>query len=174
MVSDQGTSRFKLRPIVMPAPAGSRERALDLNPWAYRLTAVELLREGKIRAPGEREALLSNLLGKKIADMRRYVTIEFEHPGGGAKLGFRAQVEGGSDWHLSTSGRFWRAIKRTGIVRTTIELPDGTSPSRIARIQPITSSGKVYGGPVKVVRAFGFDREYRQVALPERLGLVGP
>lgn len=173
MVSDQGSSRFKLRPFVVPAADGSRERLLDLNPWVYRLTAVELAREGKIRQPGERESLMGHFLGKKMGDMRRYVTIEFEHPGK-EKLGFRLRLEGTPDWHLSTGGRFWRAIRRGGVVRTTIELPAGATASRIAAIEPITASGKPFGGNVRVVRAFAFDSEYRPIPLPQRLGLAGP
>jgi hypothetical protein len=170
MVSDQGNGRFKLRLPLVQAPAGARERALDQSSWAYRLTAVELAREGKVRPDGEREPLMGRLLGKRIADMRRYVTIEFEHPGNGARLGFRLQLAGHSDWLLSTGGRFYRSIKRSGTVRTTIELPAGTSMSQIARLQPITQYGKPSPGPVPVVRAFGFDERYQPVPLPTRLG----
>jgi hypothetical protein len=174
MVSDQGTSRFKLRLPILAAPAGARESAFDMHPWAYRLTAVELAREGKIRLPGERESLMSKLFGKQVGDMRRYVTIEFEHPANGDRIGYRVQVTGETDWHTSIRGRFHRAIKRAGRVRTTIELPAGVAPDQVVRVQPITALGRPYGGSVRVTKAFGFDASYRPVALRPELGFPGP
>ncbi|MBM3271056.1 MAG: hypothetical protein FJZ01_25765, partial [Candidatus Sericytochromatia bacterium] len=173
MVSDQGASRFKLRLPVVAAPAGSREQALDQHPWVYRLTAAELAREGKIRAAGEREGLWSRLRGQQIGDMRRYVTIEFDHPGGD-RIGFRARLAGSPAWFVSTGGRFYRAIKRSGAVRTSIELPPGASVAQLVALEPVTAGGKPYGKPVRILRAFGFDADYRQIPLPASLAPGAP
>ena len=178
LVSDQGDGPFKLRLPLIEMPSGgqaSREKVLDQLPWSYKLTGLELAREGKIKAPGVSESILSRLIGKMVPDLRRFVTLEFEHPEIKAKLGFRIKVRGSSEWQLSTGGRFYRAIGRRGLVRTAIALPPGIDAASILAIEPIKSNGHAFTDrPIRITRGFALGADYQPTALPAFLNIPGP
>lgn len=174
MFSDDGKTRFKLRPPILPAPIGSRERILDSLPWVYGITGRELIRERKVRPNGGHSNPLSWALGTKVADTRRYITVEFAHPGGGIAIGFRLLTKVSPSWQYSTGGRASRAIARPGLVRTGIELPFGSTPHDIVSIEPTNGAGRPLGQSIQIVRAFSLATDFSPVSLPDHLGLPGP
>ncbi|MBI6545640.1 MAG: hypothetical protein HY692_02540 [Cyanobacteria bacterium NC_groundwater_1444_Ag_S-0.65um_54_12] len=175
LYSDRGESPYKLRLPVFPQPLGSREEALDRFPWVYRLTGVELAREGKTRQAGETGSWWRQIIGSQVGDLRNYLIVEFEHPASHTNLGIRLQLRNRSDRLSSLAGRTYRAIGRNGLVRTAIELPNGTAFQDIVKLEPILADGRSFTAlPVIMTKAFALDAEYRPVALPAALGIPGP
>lgn len=181
-----GTSAYELRLPLMEMPAeGAREGLLDEIPWSYRLTDVEIAREGKIRTDprppadrigpdgvwlGDRPdgpiAYYKGLEGTQVADPRRYLYVEFVHPDARVALGFKAQLSTGPAWYTSTGGFWNRAITDLGPGRTTIELAPDADPRKLSALVPITADGTWYRGFVPVTKVFYLNSSYQPVSLP--------
>lgn len=129
MLEDRG----KTRPVYAPAPfpfdltGTSREAVMDANPWTYRVSSEEALREGRVdeRArPGS----------KKLPDPRRFVYLEACAETRDAALTFGLGLQGphGLEWHDSDGGeKEFRIIRRAtefpnGCFRGAVALPAGT------------------------------------------------
>jgi hypothetical protein len=89
----------------------------------------ELVREGKLRKYGE-EA------GESISDPRNYLYIEARVAPGKAAVAFVVLHKNGK-YYYSHKGRTRDAIERAGWVRSTIELPPGTTQADLKSINPL-------------------------------------
>ncbi len=165
MVSDVGESamRFQIAPVAVELGEHSRERVMDENPVTYRVAAQELQREGKLRPFGTVD-------GQKISDPRNYLYIEAKIANRASRVAAVVRLQGENRWRSSHMGRADYAIERDGWVRTTVELPPGTQPARIAEIGfecLVEPQGRDRPAPVagecridSVSKAFFLDRDY--------------
>jgi hypothetical protein len=117
--------RYQLAPIVVDLAAASREVVMDNDPITYRVAAQELEREGKLRPFGAVD-------GEKISDPRNYLYIEANIVNRDSRSAFLVRLKGEDRWRVSHLGKIEFGIERGGWVRSTIELPPGTTPARIA------------------------------------------
>jgi hypothetical protein len=119
--------RFDLAPVVIGDLGGSRERVMDSHPATYSVMTRELVREGKLRPFGVIE-------DQKISDPRNYLYVEYDAKHTRSAMNVSAALTDGSVFS-SDLGRIDYAISRDGAVRTTIELPPGTTPAQIDHLQ---------------------------------------
>jgi CheY-like chemotaxis protein len=129
MVSGEAVSpvRFQLAPQVVDLSTSSRELVMDGNPFLYRVASEELAREGRIRPFGAVD-------GEKIGDPRSYLYIEARISNRGSAVAALARLRGENRLRSSHLGRAGFAIERDGWVRTTVELPPGTTAAQVASI----------------------------------------
>lgn len=113
----RGELRFQIVPQVVDLSSHSREIVMDRAPWTYAVAAKELIREGRIA---------------DIGDPRNYVYIEARIANHNSRTAFRVKLVTESDWRTSHRGDRRLAIERDGWVRSTIQLPPGTSARQIA------------------------------------------
>ena len=118
--------RFQLAPVVVRDLGGSRERVMDSHPATYSAMTKELVREGKLRQFGVVE-------DQKISDPRNYLYVEYDAKHNRSAMTVSAALKDGRMF-ASDLGRLDYAITRDGPVRTTVELPPGTTPSDIAHL----------------------------------------
>ncbi|MFN7926169.1 MAG: response regulator [Bryobacteraceae bacterium] len=111
--------RTRLKPEVVDLSECSREQVMDDHPEIYRIAAEELRREGKL---------------KLIGDPRQYLYIEAEIKNAGTRMAAWVRLNDGKRWYSSHAGRFDWAIERSGFIRTTVQLPAGTSAAHVAEI----------------------------------------
>lgn len=129
MVSDGEPSaiRYQIAPVGADLSRHSREEVIDQHPFAYRIMAEELGREGKLRSFGTVD-------GQKISDPRNYIYIEAHVDNAHSGLLALVRLKNGTRWLSSNLGREDYAIERDGWVRTTIELPPNSNPSDVAEV----------------------------------------
>jgi len=129
MVSDQGASpiRYQIPPVVMDLTAHSREEIMDQHPIAYRVMAQELKRENKLRPFGTVD-------GEKASDPRNYLYIEAKVSNRNSAIAALVRLRGEQRWYSSHLGRNDYAISRDEWVRTTVELPPGSTSPQIDEI----------------------------------------
>jgi CheY-like chemotaxis protein len=129
MVSDQGSSpiRYQIPPLVMDLTAHSREEIMDEHPIAYRVMAQELTRENKLRPFGVVD-------GEKASDPRNYLYIEAKVSNRNSSVAALVRLHGDQRWFSSHLGRNDYAISRDEWVRTTVELPPGSTGPHIEEI----------------------------------------
>jgi hypothetical protein len=129
MVSDQGSSpiRYHIPPFVMDLTAHSREEIMDEHPIAYRVMAQELKRENKLRPFGTVET-------EKVSDPRNYLYIEAKVSNRNSAMATLVRLRGEQRWFSSHLGRNDYAISRDEWVRTTVELPPGSTDPQIEEI----------------------------------------
>ncbi len=166
MVSGEAASsaRFQLTPQVVDLAANSRELLMDSNPFLYRVASEELEREGKIRPFG-------TVRGEDISDPRNYVYLEAKIANQGSAVAALARLKGDNRWRSSHLSRVGFAIERDGWIRTTVELPPGTTPERVAAIgfecivvAPSKGAPLPDGGRCRIERvnkAFFLGKDYR-------------
>ena len=170
MVADHGADaliRFAPAPVLVALSGVSREHVMDDEPWTYRVTSTEMLREERI-VPSR-----PNGTGR-MADPRRYAvveacgtlhdaTIEFE-------VGVRT-VAGGIAWHSSDLGLSTFRIARDGCFRGSALLPDGVSLSDLDAVRvrafrhPSASTDDQPGGVVlsRVNQLLMLDADFRPI-----------
>jgi len=128
--------RYQIAPILVDLKGHSREEVMDQHPITYKLMAKELKREDKLRPFGKVD-------GEKVGDPRNYLYFEMELARSEASVAALVRLKNGSRWYSSHLGhsdfaiRTWRrnsAESPHGFVRTTVELPPGTTPEQIAEI----------------------------------------
>jgi hypothetical protein len=138
MVSDRGTAgvRFAPAPVAFDLADVSREAVMDAHPWTYRVSAQEVRREGRVAkdpAPGS----------QKIADPRRYATLEACARAEDATLAFALGVRGGGGeirWFESDAGGPRYRIARephnfpNGCFRGAVALPKGVTASDLVSL----------------------------------------
>ncbi len=127
MVAPDGSSpiRYQLAPVLADLSAAAREKVMTDNPITWRVMTQELEREGKIRPFGTVD-------GEKISDPRNYLYIEALIDNHDSRAAFVVRLKGESRWRVSHQGKIEYGIERGGWVTSTIELPPGTTPDRIA------------------------------------------
>jgi len=113
-----GALRLQLTPFELPElTSHSREIAMDKHAWTWTVAAKELVREDR---------------AKEIGDPRNYLYLEGKLSLDRARAVFRARLTTETAWRVSNRNDARMAIARSGWVRSTIELPPGTSPRQIA------------------------------------------
>jgi hypothetical protein len=123
MVGDHGdtTRRYGLAPEPFDLTDVSREAVMDAHPWAYRVSAQEARREGRVAEdarPGT----------GKIPDPRRFATLEACGEVSDATLSFAlgaAGPGGETRWYESDGGLPRFRIARSGCFRSAVALPPG-------------------------------------------------
>ncbi|MFF5296048.1 hypothetical protein [Paractinoplanes globisporus] len=118
-------------------PAGQpREHLMDTNPWTYQIMSKEMIREGKIEAPGP-----ATTATPEVNDQRNYLyavvgkTTQGNNSGSswvGVALGVR--LKNGNAVYLSNHVDPTWSIQRDIPAATTIELPAGTTLDDIAAV----------------------------------------
>jgi hypothetical protein len=165
MIGDEAPSliRYQVAHVVVELSAHSREQVMDDHPLTYRVMSEELQREGKLRRFGVVD-------GEKISDPRNYLYVEAKVGNRNSGVSVTVRLQGDSVWRSADVGRVDYAISRDGWVRTTVELPPGTQPRRIAEIG---LECVVYPGPERrlplagecrvetISKAFLLDQNYK-------------
>ena len=160
MVAPGGSSpiRYQLAPVEVDLGAASREEVMDRHPILYRVMAQELAREGKLRPFGV-------LDGEKIGDPRNYLYIQARIANRDSRSAFLVRLKGERRWRVSHLGKVELAIERGGWVRSTVELPPGTTPGQIAEFGfECLTKEKTPAGACRIEeigKLFFLDREYR-------------
>lgn len=128
--------RYQIAPILVDLAGHSREQVMDQHPFAYRVMAKELKREGKLRPYGIVD-------GEKVSDPIDYLYFEMKLANSEASVATLVRLKGAPRWYSSHLGhadyaiRTWKrnsAESPKGFVRTTVELPPGTKADQIAEI----------------------------------------
>ena len=130
MVGDQGetTRRYALAPEEFDLEDVSREEVMDAHPWAYRVSAQEARREGRVAddaRPGR----------GRIPDPRRFATLEACGELQDAALSFAlgaAGPGGETRWYESDGGEPRFRIARSGCFRGAVALPAGEERRLVA------------------------------------------
>jgi hypothetical protein len=118
--------KFRLAPVLADLTNASRETIMDRFPVTYSVMAKELEREGQLRPFGV-------VTGEKISDQRNYLMVDYHATFTRGALSVAAQTRDGK-LYSSDLGRSDLAIARDGHVRTTVELPPGTTRDNIAAL----------------------------------------
>jgi hypothetical protein len=146
----------------MDLSAHSREQIMDEHPMAYRVMAQELQRENKLRPFGSVES-------EKASDPRNYLYLEAKVANRNSGIAALVRLHGDQRWRSSHLGRNDYAISRDGWVRTTVELPPGTTAAQIEEIgfeclvsdeekpEPLSGACRLE----QVSKAFLLDAEYK-------------
>jgi hypothetical protein len=129
MVSGEASSaiRYQIAPVLVDLSKHSREEVMDESPFSYRIMAEELQREDKLRPYG-------TVAGQKISDPRNYLYIEAKIANRNSAVAAAVRLANDSRWRTSNLGRVDYAMERDGWIRTTVELPPGTTAENIAEI----------------------------------------
>ena len=129
MVSGEASSaiRYQIAPALVDLSKHSREEVMDESPFSYRIMAEELQREDKLRPFG-------TVAGQKISDPRNYLYIEAKIANRNSAVAAAVRLAGESRWRTSNLGRVDYAMERDGWIRTTVELPPGTTVENVAEI----------------------------------------
>ena len=139
MLDDRGESQARLAPapVRVDLSGVSREVVMDAEPWTYRVSAQEARREGRVHEdapPGQ----------KKIADPRRYATLEACAPAEGATFAFELGVrgpDGRTRLYASDGGLPSFRIERapihfpTGCFRGAVALPAGVQAKDLGALR---------------------------------------
>lgn len=118
--------RFQIAPLDVDLANVSRESVMDRHPVTYTVMAKELEREGKLRP-------FETVDGEKISSQQNYLFVDYEALHEKSKFRVSVLLKNG-EGYSSDLGRFDYAIGRNGSVRTTVELPPGTTPADIRSI----------------------------------------
>jgi len=129
MVAGEGPSAVRYQPaaVKVDLQTVSRESVMDLAPFTWQAMIKELLREGKLRPYGVER-------GEDISDPRNYLFLEFGVKNRQSRVAAMVRLQGESRWRTSHFGVPNAAIERDGWVRTTIELPPGTTKHQVAEL----------------------------------------
>lgn len=153
----QSEMRFQMVPELVTLESRSREAVMDTHPWTYAIASREIVREGRLA---------------DIRDPRNYLYIEALVKNQASRIAFKARLTTENTWRTSHRGDPKLAIERDGWVRSTIELPQGTSPRQIAEFGfdclPATE-GATPVCSAEPIRAFFLTPDYspgRPVKLP--------
>lgn len=158
MVAGEGPSavRYQPAPVLADLTQASRESVMDANPITWLVMTSELVRENKLRPYGVEQ-------GETISDPRNYLYIEAGVKPGKAAIAFSVLHKDGN-YYYSHKGRTRDAIDRDGWVRSTIELPPGTTAADLKAITPLCvylprSPSDVSCGPTEIKSLFFLTRE---------------
>ncbi|MCX6608424.1 MAG: response regulator [Acidobacteria bacterium] len=129
MVAGEGPSAVRYQPAatLVDLASASRESVMDRFPFSWQAMIKELLRENKLRPYGVER-------GEDISDPRNYLFLEFGVKNQNSRVAAMVRLKGQSRWFTSHFGVPGAAIDRDGWVRTTIELPPGTTKHEVAEL----------------------------------------
>jgi hypothetical protein len=148
-----------------------REHEMDVNPWTYRVMALEMRREGKVTDT------VPDSMNPAMADQRTYLYLALNQTPGDAGVGLAVDVVLKGDPttytsdHRSPLGTLF-SIHRRGPAATTVKLPPGTTAADIEsisvrRVTPLLPGGTASTAAVDVTaidRAFFLGRDYLPLA----------
>src|SRR5580704_15915022 len=156
--ADAGESamRFRLWPELMDLSNHSREELMDRHPWAYKLMAQELYREGKVSEAG----------GHQVRDPRDYVYIEAKAPRPNMGIDLKVGMKDGTWFNSAMANKFLR-ITREGWFRVAVRLPPNETPADARRVtfdcHPFSQKKEdkqVDCSGVIVQKVFGLSKDY--------------
>jgi CheY-like chemotaxis protein len=129
MVAGEGPSAVRYQPAatLVELQTASRESVMDGAPFTWQVMTKELIREGKLRTFGTER-------GEDISDPRNYLYLEFGVKNQQSRVAAMVKLRNEPKWRMSHLGVPGAAVERDGWVRTTIELPPGTSAKDVAEI----------------------------------------
>lgn len=132
-----------------------RETCMDVEPWSYRISAEEVLRQCRV-TPGR------DARDPEPGDLRDYAFLQIirQQAKDGPVVGVEVRVETThGEVFSSTHGSSAFACTRPMPFSTTVKLPTGTSPSRIEAVA-ISKPGRP---PIRLQlhQAFRLDRDYQ-------------
>ncbi|GAB4469405.1 MAG: hypothetical protein OHK0029_42020 [Armatimonadaceae bacterium] len=157
MVADRGESPllFAVAPLRTLNPEKEpREAVMDAFPWSYTVAAKEMEREGKWETPGNAETL-------EPSDIRNYLHVGYRASVENARLAVEVRLKNGMVCS-SDHGRTANAIDRSGWIRTTVELPPGTTAADIAGVTFVRRDNNETGSAtVTAANAFLLQEDYR-------------
>jgi hypothetical protein len=147
-----------------------REYLMDTNAWTYPIMAKEMIREGKIEAPGPATAATP-----EVSDQRNYLfavvkkaTLDVNSGSSWVGVALGARLTGGQTVYLSNHVDPTWSVQRDDPAATTVELPAGTTVEDIAEISVHrVVVGTDTGAPVDVThvgRGFMLGQDYRPQA----------
>jgi CheY-like chemotaxis protein len=160
--------RYQIAPILVDLTGHSREEVIDQHPIAYEVMAKELQREAKLRPFGTVD-------GEKVSDPLNYLYFEMKLAKRESFVATLVHLKGDPRWYSSHLGHSDYAIRTWtrgaaesggGFVRTTVELPPGTTPDQIAEIgfECIVGEKAASDSACRVesvTKCFFLDRNYR-------------
>jgi len=156
MVSDTGESPllFAVAPLrLLNSTQEPREAIMDSAPWTYTIAAKEMIREKKWESPASADT-------REPSDIRNYLHITYQAEVAKARLAIGVHLTNGKAY-FSDHGAPENAIDRSGWIRTTVELPPGTTAADIADIAPVRRDTNTEGKAVVTsLRAFFLDAQY--------------
>jgi hypothetical protein len=168
-VVDSGSSPFLfgMYPSQSLPGGAAREVIMDSCPWTYRIAATELAREGKQRPALQKGASDLRVLSspRLIADLRRYVYIDFTAKSFSGNIGFAVKRRNDPTWygwypHNGVSG-----INRSGTNRVAVEMPDGTTTADLEAIRVFTKPATNEPGYgvllTDIEQVFMLDQDYK-------------
>jgi hypothetical protein len=126
--SDDLEIRVRLLPVVAHLAGRAREAVMDTFPWTYAIMAQEMARERKLEQPADPETGAVSQLGN-------YAYLEMCSEQRQTELYFQLQLKNLSTWFSSDHGDPRSDIGRSGCVRSTIELPEGTRPGDLQALR---------------------------------------
>src|SRR5260370_12161684 len=128
--------RYQIAPVLVDLTGHCREQVMDQHPFAYRVMAKALKREGKVRPFGTVD-------GEKVSDPINYLYFEIKLTNSEASVATLVRLKSDARWYSSHLGhadfaiRTWRrtsAESPQGFVRTTDELRPGARRNRISEL----------------------------------------
>jgi CheY-like chemotaxis protein len=160
--------RYQIAPILVDLTGHSREEVIDQHPIAYEVMAKELQREAKLRRFGTVD-------GEKVSEPLNYLYFEMKLAKRESFVATLVHLKGDPRWYSSHLGHTDYAIRTWtrgsaenggGFVRTTVELPPGTTPDQIAEIgfECIIGEKAAADSACRVeavTKCFFLDRNYR-------------
>lgn len=141
--------RFFLDPRQALPPNRAREEEMDRNPWTYRVTALEMLREGRLEA-------VANPTTPAVSDQRNYLFAELDKvttyptppaPGSWVGLALEVKRKGDPTWYASHHGVPDWSIQRDIPAATTVELPPGTRAADVEAVKAVAVPVAAAGTP---------------------------
>jgi hypothetical protein len=143
-----------------------REHLMDTNAWTYQIMAKEMIREGKIEAPGPVTADTP-----EVSDQRNYLYAAVKKTTVGVNSGaawvgvaLGVRLTGGPTVYVSHHVDPTWSLQRDDPAATTVELPAGTTVGDIAEVSVRrVVVGADTGAPVHVThvgRGFMLGRDY--------------
>jgi hypothetical protein len=146
---------FALAPLRRHHPEReTREAVMDDFPWTHAVAAREMEREGRWESPGDPAT-------PRASDSRNYLNVDYRAtvPGSGL-LAAVTELKSGARY-FSDHGRAGDAIGRSGWVRTTVELPPGTTEKDVARVGFVRRDSGPEPALVRAGKAFFLGADYR-------------
>jgi hypothetical protein len=141
MVIESGASavRYAPAPEAADLTGVAREVVMDRSPWTYTVTALEMMREGKIGADDAAPR------SGKIPDLRRYVHVEACTDLDNAAVAFSVRAidaSGAARWFDSDRGDPAFRVVRTGCFRGAVPLPASAGRPQAVRFRAFSRAAK--------------------------------
>jgi hypothetical protein len=120
--------RVRPLPVLANLEGRAREAVMDTFPWTYAIMAQEMARERKLEQPADPDTAA-------VSQLRNYAYLEVCAQQRETELYFQLRLQDRPVWFSSDHGDPRSAIGRSGCVRSTIELPEGTGPGDLQALR---------------------------------------